>query len=87
MSKSFSRCECLQDSKRFIVSLALHLFQDWREAVGQAVWAVRYLKPETTVPPCVSFTGDHREKLKMRLDRLTLTALVSLLLEKCEDEK
>lgn len=62
-------------------------FGVWREAVGQAVWVVRYLKPESTVPPCVSFIGDHREKLKLRLDRLTLTALVSLLLEKCNNGK
>lgn len=60
----------------------------WREAVGQAVWAVRYLKPESTLPPCVSFIGDHRENLQvMRSDRLTAIALASLLLEKCEDEK
>lgn len=93
MSKSFSRCERLQDSKLSIahyVSLAVYPFQDWgwREAVGQAVWAARYLKPESTLPPCVSFIGDHGENLQvMRSDRLTAIALASLLLEKCEDGK
>ncbi|KAL1249024.1 hypothetical protein QQF64_022342 [Cirrhinus molitorella] len=60
----------------------------WREAVGQAVWAARYLKPESTLPPCVSFIGDYGENLQvMRSDRLTAIALASLLLEKCEDGK
>lgn len=47
-------------------SLSLPGFGGWREAVGQAVWAVRYLKPESTVPPCVSFIGEHRKISKSR---------------------
>ncbi len=78
MSKSFSRCECLQDSKRsiahcFSCCLSLPGFG----AVGQAVWAVLYLKPESTLPPWVSFIGDHGENLQVtRSDRLTAIALL-----------
>ncbi len=87
MSKSFSRCECLQDSKRsiahcFSCCLSLPGFG----TVGQAVWAVLYLKPESTLPPWVSFIGDHGEKSPSHEVSDRLRRLPRLLLEKCEDE-
>ncbi|KAK2869760.1 hypothetical protein Q8A67_024152 [Cirrhinus molitorella] len=62
----------------------LHEIWGWREAVGQAVWAARYLKPESTLPPCVSFIGDYGENLQVMRIPDTFPLSFSTLLADCD---
>lgn len=64
--------QIFQSHTMFLLLSIPSWIQDRGEAVGQAVWAVCYLKPESTAFPCVSFIRDRRGNLQvMRLDRLT----------------